>query len=98
MEIIDRGAWPREGHYRFFAPMSHPFYALTFPVDVTPLRALCKERGLSFYTAMVFAVIKAMEQVDAFLVREWDGVLVRHDALVPSFVERTLAAARSSVV
>ena len=66
MTVIDKGSWPRRAHYDFFAPMSHPFYALTFPVDVTPLRALCKERGLSFYTAMVFAVIKAMEQVDAF--------------------------------
>ena len=87
MAVIDKGSWPRRAHYDFFAPMSHPFYALTFPVDVTPLRALCKERGLSFYTAMVFAVIKAMEQVDAFLVRERDGVLVRHDALVPSFTD-----------
>ena len=87
MTVIDKGSWPRRAHYDFFAPMSHPFYALTFPVDVTPLRALCKERGLSFYTAMVFAVIKAMEQVDAFLVRERDGVLVRHDALVPSFTD-----------
>lgn len=87
MTVIDKGSWPRRAHYDFFAPMSHPFYALTFPVDVTPLRALCKERGLSFYTAMVFAVIKAMEQVDAFLVRERDGVLVRHDAIVPSFTD-----------
>ena len=87
MTVIDKGSWPRRAHYDFFAPMSHPFYALTFPVDVAPLRALCKERGLSFYTAMVFAVIKAMEQVDAFLVRERDGVLVRHDALVPSFTD-----------
>lgn len=87
MTIIDRETWPRRGHYAFFAPMSHPFYALTFPVDVTPLRAYCGDRGLPFYPAMVFAVTKAMERVEAFLYRDRDGVIVRHDSLVPSFTD-----------
>lgn len=66
MEIVGRAAWPREEHYRFFAPMSDPFYSLTFPVDVTALRAYVKGRGLSFYPAMVFLATKAMEDVEAF--------------------------------
>ena len=47
----DMAAWPRREHYAFFAPMSHPFYSLTFPVDVIPLRRRCKEEGLPFYPA-----------------------------------------------
>lgn len=39
MTIIDKETWPRRAHYDFFTPMSDPFYTLTFPVDVTPLRA-----------------------------------------------------------
>lgn len=58
METIDRNTWPREEHYRFFASMSHPFYSLTFPVNVTALRHYIKEKGLSFYAAMVFLVTK----------------------------------------
>ena len=54
MEIIDRGAWPREGHYRFFAPMSQPFYSLTFPVDVTALRAIRHlKKMISFATVFL---------------------------------------------
>ena len=87
MTTIDKTDWPRRAHYEFFAPMSHPFYSLTFPVEVTGLRSFCRAHGLSFYPAMVFAVTKAMEQVDAFLIRERDGVIVRHDALVPSFTD-----------
>lgn len=87
MEIIDRATWPREGHYRFFAAMSNPIFALTFPVDVTGLRRYTKANGLSFYTALVFLVTKAMEDVEAFRLRDRDGVIVRHDRLIPSFTD-----------
>lgn len=87
MTIIDRAVWPREGHYRFFEPMSNPIFALTFPVDVTNLRAHVKQRGLSFYTAMVFLVTKSLEDVEAFRLRDRKGTIVRHDRLVPSFTD-----------
>lgn len=85
MEIIDRNTWPREEHYQFFAPMSYPFYSLTFPVDVTALRRYVKENGLPFYAAMVFLVTKAMEDVEEFRLRDREGVIVRHEQLLPSF-------------
>lgn len=87
MELIDRKSWPREGHYRFFAPMSHPFYSLTFPVDVTALRRYVKAKNLPFYAAMVFLVTKAMEDVEEFRLRDRNGVIVRHERLVPSFTD-----------
>lgn len=87
MDVIDRAAWGREEHYRFFAPMSHPFYSLTFPVDVTALRRYVKAQGLSFYAALVFLVTKAMEDVEEFRLRDRQGVIVRHDRLVPSFTD-----------
>ena len=36
---------------------------------------------------MVYAVTKAMEEVDAFHYKDRDGVIVRHDTLVPSFTD-----------
>ena len=87
MTIIDKEAWPRREIYDFFAPVSDPFYTLTFPVDVTALRAWCRSHGASFYPAMVFAVTKAMEAVEAFHYKDRDGVIVRHDTLVPSFTD-----------
>ena len=87
MTIIDKNTWPRRGIYDFFAPMSDPFYTLTFPVDVTPLRAWCKAGGLPFYPAMVFAVTRAMEHTEAFLYKDRGGTIVRHDTLVPSFTD-----------
>lgn len=87
MTVIDRSTWPREEHYRFFAPMSHPFYSLTFPVDVTALRGHVGRENLSFYASMVFLVTKAMEDVEAFRLRDRNGTIVRHDTLVPSFTD-----------
>lgn len=87
MTIIDKETWPRRAYYDFFAPMSDPFYTLTFPVDVTALRAWCKANRQPFYPAMVYAVTKAMEEVDAFHYKDRDGVIVRHDTLVPSFTD-----------
>ena len=86
MTIIDKETWPRRAHYDFFTPMSDPFYTLTFPVDVTP----CGPGAGAvpcLYPAMVFAVTKAMEAVDAFHYKDRDGVIVRHDTLVPSFTD-----------
>lgn len=87
MQIVEKESWPRREVYEFFAGMSHPFYALTFPVDVTPLRAWCKEQGLSFYAAMVYGVTKAMERVDAFLYKDRGEQIVKVDRLVPSFTD-----------
>lgn len=87
MQIVEKESWPRREVYEFFAGMSHPFYALTFPVDVTPLRAWCKGQGLSFYAAMVYGVTKAMERADAFLYKDRGGQIVKVDRLVPSFTD-----------
>ena len=62
MTVIDKNTWPRREIYDFFAGLAHPFYALTFPVDVTGLRAWCRREGVSFYPAMVYGVTRAMER------------------------------------
>ena len=85
MRRIDKQSWPRRDHYDFFAPMSDPFYTLSFPVEVTALRNCCKARGLSFYHAMVYGVTKAMESVEAFHYKDRQGEIVYHERLVPSF-------------
>lgn len=87
MKIIDKATWPRREVYDFFAPMSWPFYSLTFPVEVTALRRYAKERGLSFYLAMVYAVTKAMDSVEAFRYKCRGEEIVLHDHLVPSFTD-----------
>lgn len=89
MRCIDKSAWPRREVYDFFAPMSWPFYSLTFPVDVTALRRYTKDRSVSFYLAMVYAVTKAMDSVEAFRYKCRGEDIILHDHLIPSFTDLT---------
>ena len=84
---VDRETWPRKAIYDFFSPMSNPFYALTFPVDVTALRCFAKERGLSFYCGMVWMVTRAMDQVEAFRYKIRGEEIILHNHLIPSFTD-----------
>ena len=87
MTVIDKETWPRRGHYEFFAPMSNPFYSLTFPVDVTALKSYTKRNNLSFYYSLVYLVTKAMDQVEAFRYKCRGEEIVLHDHLIPSFTD-----------
>ena len=42
MQKIDLASWPRAELFRFFSAVSHPFYSVTFRVDVTNLHAYTK--------------------------------------------------------
>lgn len=87
MRIIDQEQWPRRAIYEHYQGEDWPFYAMSFPVDVTELKAYTKRRGLSFYYAMIFLVTKAMEEVENFRLRDRKGTIVLHDRLVPSFTD-----------
>ena len=63
---IDRKTWNRDAHDRLFARLDVPFYSLTWRVDVTEAEAFAKRRGVSFYAAMVWCTMKAVNGVEAF--------------------------------
>ena len=63
MEKVDRPHWERAELFEFFSAVSHPFYSVTFRVDVTNLYRYVKERHLSFYYAMGYLVTDAVNSV-----------------------------------
>ncbi len=85
MEIVDLESWPRREIFEFFSGISHPFYALTFRLDVTGLCRFAKERGLSFYHSLIWLCTRALERVDAFSYAVSDGRVVRLSSRRPSF-------------
>ena len=78
-------SWPRKPIFDFFSPMSNPFYAVTFTVDVTELVRLCKAKGLSFYRAMLYVCTRAVNAVPAFLMRIRPDGVYRVDFASPSY-------------
>lgn len=83
---VDLTQWPRREHFQFFSGLSFPFFNVTPSLDVTNLRAYTKRRGLSFYYALIYATMSAMNQLPDYLYKIRGTQIVRHDKLEPSFV------------
>lgn len=87
VRTLSMDTWSRRTQYEFFAPMSDPFYTLTFPVEIGPLLAYARAKKCSFYRSMIWCVTKAMEEVPAFCWKDRRGTIVLHDTLIPSFTD-----------
>ncbi len=87
MREIDIETWPRRELYRVFMRMDYPQYNLCFDVDVTKLIPFCRERGISFYYALLYCSTQAASSVEAFRYRARGDTVVVHDALHPSFTD-----------
>lgn len=85
MQTVDLASWPRREIFEFFSPISNPFYAVSFRLDVTKLRAWTKERDLSFYHSLIWLCTRAMERVEAFSYAISGGEVVRLESRRPSF-------------
>ena len=85
MRPIDPETWPRREIFAFFSGISNPYYSVTFRLDVTALRKVTKERGLSFYHSLIWLCTQALARVEAFSYVLAEGQLVRLDSRRPSF-------------
>ena len=63
---IDRTEWKRIAHDALFARLEVPFYSLSSRIDVSAASAYAKRRGVSFYAAMIWATMQAINSVEAF--------------------------------
>lgn len=87
MNYIEKSAWSRTELFDFFSTVDHPFYTITFRVDVTQLHKYTKKQGLSFYYSLTYFVTKAVNQVENFLYSIQNGNIVRLDKRNPSFTD-----------
>ncbi|MCL2695322.1 MAG: CatA-like O-acetyltransferase [Clostridiales bacterium] len=85
MKTIDETTWPRRAHCELFGRSANPIYSVTFPLDVTGLYGYVKREGLSFYHAMIWAVMRAINGVEAFHYKLRPDGLIWHDVLSPSY-------------
>ena len=87
MQKIDHSVWPRAELFRFFSGVSHPFYSVSFRVDVTNLHAYTKAHGISFYYALGCLVTDAINAVENFRYTMRDGEVWLLDERTPSFTD-----------
>ncbi|MFR9216904.1 MAG: CatA-like O-acetyltransferase [Ruthenibacterium sp.] len=82
---IDLNEWARGALFSHYMKHMRIVMSLTADIDVTPLVAFSKTRGLKFYPCMIWAVSKAVNAHDEFKYG-WDsaGGLIRWSFISPS--------------
>jgi len=78
-EIIEN--YYRQAVFDFFRGYRHPFYAITFELEVGPLKAFCEARSWPVYRNLCYFFARAMQPLEDFRYRVRDGRIVRYDTL-----------------
>ena len=84
-EVIDEKTWERAVHCMVFRNSVEPAFCVTFEADITNFKQKVKEREFSFTIAMVYAVCKCANQIEAFRYRFLDGKIVLFDCIDTAF-------------
>ncbi len=79
---IDLKGWKRRDHYQLFRRYRQPFFSVTVDADVTAVWNRCRQPGApSFFLTSVFAMLKAVNDIQAFRLRLRPRGVWRHDAV-----------------
>ena len=84
-KVIDEKTWDRAMHCMVFRNSIEPAFCVTFEVDITNFKQLVKEEELSFTLAMVYAVCKCANEIEAFRYRFVDEQIVLFDKIDTAF-------------
>lgn len=84
-KIIDETTWERAMHCMIFRNSVEPAFCVTFEADVTDFKKYVKDNSISFTLAMVYAVCKCANQIEAFRYRFIDGKVVLFDNIDTAF-------------
>lgn len=76
MKIIELDQWHRKEQFLFFKNYAQPFFNICFDVDVTKLRAFCKNHELSFFLASLYLSLKASNMIENLRYRIVDEKVV----------------------
>ena len=82
---IDEKTWERSMHCAIFRNSIEPAFCVTFEIDITDFLRKVKNEGLSFTIAMVYAVCKCANEIEAFRYRFLDGKVVLFDKIDTAF-------------
>ena len=98
MKKVDMTHWERAELFEFFSSVSHPFYSVTFRVDVTNLYRYVKEHQLSFYYSLSWLATRAVNSVENFRYLLRDGQLFLTEERVPSMTDMKPGSSRFHIV
>ncbi|MCB7066123.1 chloramphenicol acetyltransferase [Enterocloster citroniae] len=83
--VVDEKCWERAMHCMIFRNSIEPAFCVTFEVDITNFLQKIKKQNFSFTIAMVYAVCKCANEIEAFRHRFLDGTIVLYDKIDTAF-------------
>lgn len=84
-QVIEEKTWERAMRCTIFRNSVEPAFCVTFEVDVAHFKQRVKEQGFSFTIAMVYAVCKCANEIEAFRYRFLNGKVVLFDKIDTAF-------------
>lgn len=84
-EIIDESTWERAMHCMVFRNSIEPAFCVTFEADITKFKKKVKEEGFSFTLAMVYAICKCANEIEALRYRFLDGKVILYEKIDTAF-------------
>ena len=84
-QVIDEISFEIAMHCFIFRNSIEPAFCVTFEANITNFKRKIKEQGLSFTMAMVYAVCKCANEIEAFRYRFLDGQVVLFDKIDTAF-------------
>ena len=84
-QVIDEKSWERAMHCMVFRSSVGPAFCVTFAADVTNFLKQVRQQKYSFTLAMVYAVCKCANEIEAFRYRFLDGQVVLFDKIDTAF-------------
>ena len=84
-EVIDESTWERAMHCMVFRNSVEPAFCVTFEADITNFKNKVKREGLSFTLAMVYAICKCANDIEALRYRFLDGKVVLYEKIDTAF-------------
>ncbi|MCM1345094.1 MAG: CatA-like O-acetyltransferase [Muribaculaceae bacterium] len=84
-KTIDESTWERAMHCAVFRDSIEPAFCVTFEADITNFKEYVKAQSMSFTLAMVYAVCRCANEVEALRYRFLDGKIVLYDKIDTAF-------------
>ncbi len=83
--LIDEKTWDRSMHCKIFRDCVEPAFCVTFKIDISKFLNYVKKHNYSFTLAMVYAVCKCANEIEAFRYRFLDSKIVLFDKIDTAF-------------
>lgn len=89
MRVIKSEELVRKDLFQFFRKMDYPHFNVCAEVDLARTHDFAREKGLSLFTPILFAVTKAANNIQELRFRIRGDQVVEHDKVHPSFTVMT---------